>query len=606
MAEFLRDRTIKYLNRDFVSLKRDLIEYTKAHLSGVFQDFNESSPGMALLEMCAYVGDVLSFYQDQQFNELKLETARQTKNIVSLAKTLGYKPKGPRAARGQVHVILELPATTNNKGEVIPDDNFAPILRGGAKFIGPNGVTFESVESVNFSSSLNREVVASRFDSTTGIPTHFAVRKPVEAVAGETQTDTFTIGSFEAFKTIELNESDVIEVLSVTDSEGNSWTEVDYLAQEMVFGDDVNQDTDSEEVPYLLRWLSVPRRFVADRNPTTKKTSLIFGAGNGLQYDDEIVPNLANLALPLNGTRTFTNYPLDPQNFLKTRSLGLSPFNTTLTVTYRTGGGSNTNVAAYSINNVTNATLDFATTSLDVAKKGAVESSVEVINLNRTDGGGSEETISEIKTNASAWFAAQNRVVTREDFIARVMSMPTKFGKVDKVFVKRNNVNALSLDMHILSRDSNNHLTLASNNLKTNIKTYISPFRMMTDGVNILDAKIINLKVDFGVVVSSKYNRTEVLAKCLDAIRDYFNVNRQQIGQPIVISDLSADIQNILGVISVYEIKFSNMFGQQDGLEYSTTRFDVNSNVNNNILYCPDDSIFEIKYPNKNIVGVAK
>jgi hypothetical protein len=273
---------------------------------------------------------------------------------------------------------------------------------------------------------------------------------------------------------------------------------------------------------------------------------------------------------------------------------------------YRTGGGQDTNVPAATINTVTNVTLDFITTSLDTAKKGAVESSIEVINLNKTDGGGPSETISEIKANAAAWFAAQNRVVTREDFIARVMSMPEKFGKTDKIFVKRNNINALSLDMHILSRDANNHLALASANLKKNIKTYLNPFRMLTDGVNILDAKIINLKVNFGIVVSSKYNRTEILAKCLSSIRDYFNINKQQIGQPIIISDLSADIQSILGVISVYEIGFSNIFGTNDGLDYATTRFDVLANTNNNIVYCPDDSIFEIKYPAKNIIGVAK
>jgi len=606
MANFLRDKSIKYLNKDFDSLKRDLIEYTKAHHSGVFQSFNEASPGMALLELNAYVGDVLSYYMDQAFNELKQETARQEKNVVSFAKSLGYKPKGNRAARGTAHFILEVPATTNTIGEVVPDDIYSPIVKKGARLSGPNSSIFETLDNVSFSSSFERDVTGSQFDSTTGLPTHFALRKSVPIVAGETTTDSVSIGAFEQFKTIELSEKNVLEIISVTDSDGNEWVEVDYLAQNMVFDDDVNTSSDSSEVPYILRYISVPRRFIVDRNPTTNKTSIIFGSGDGISFDDELIPNLADLALPLAGRATFTSYPLDPQNFIKTRGLGLSPFNTTLTINYRTGGGLATNVAPGTIKSVSQAVFDFSSTTLNASTKSNVEGSLEVINLDRTDGGGPPETISEIKANSAAYFATQNRTVTAEDYIARTLSIPEKFGKPDKVFVKKSNTNSLAIDLHVLSRDSNNHLTTASTNLKNNIKTYLEPHRMLTDGVNILDAKIINLKMNFGIVVGSKFNRSEILAKCLSEIKNYFDTNRQQIGQPIIISDLSADLQSILGVISVYEIKFSNAIGSIDGLDYSTTRFDVRANTNNNIIYCPDDAIFEIKYPNRDLSGVAK
>jgi len=270
------------------------------------------------------------------------------------------------------------------------------------------------------------------------------------------------------------------------------------------------------------------------------------------------------------------------------------------------GGGPDTNVPPGSIRNVESALLTFNASNLNALNKSSVEGSVECINLQSTEGGAPPETISEIKANGAAFFAAQNRAVTKDDFIARVLTMPEKFGKPEKVFVKRNNTNALAIDMHVLAKDPNGHLTTATSTLKKNVKKYISQYRMLTDGINILDAKIINMKMDFGVVVSPKFNRSEVLTKCLDVAMDYFDVDRWQIGQPIVISDLSSELQSVLGVVSVYEIKFSTIMGTSDGFTYSNTRFDVKSQTSNSIIYCPDDSIFEIKFPRRDIVGVAK
>jgi hypothetical protein len=354
-TNFLKDQSVKYINKDFQSLKRDLMEYSQAHHSGVFQDFNESSPGMAILELQAYIGDILSFYQDMQFEELKHENAQQIENVVAFAKQLGYRPSGKRAARGIQTFFIEIPATTIN-GQVVPDDTYSPILRRGAKVQGPNGTYFETLDDVAFSASSPtdiRQVTGSQFDSSTGLPTHFAIRKDVEISAGETRTDVVAVTNFKQFLTVQLSNPDVIEIISVTDSDGNEWTEVDYLAQDAVFHSDLNSDPeDNDVVPYVLKYITVPRRFISDRDPTTSLTSLIFGSGDGVNFDDEIVPNLADLALPLAGRKTFTTVSIDPQNFLQTRTLGLSPFNTNLTIKYRVGGGQETNVPAQSIKTV--------------------------------------------------------------------------------------------------------------------------------------------------------------------------------------------------------------------------------------------------------------
>lgn len=615
MADTSKVRSIKYLGRDFQGNKRDLIRFAQAHHSGSFQDFNEASPGMAILEFQAYIGDMLSFYQDMQWEELKGENTRQLENAAAFAKSLGYRPLGKRASRGTQTFFIEVPAVAQGSGRV-PDDLYTPILRRGTKVQGPNGVTFETTEDVNFSASAptfgtdtTRMVTGSRFDNGTGLPTFFAVRKEAPIIAGETKTTTFSINDFQQFKTLELPDEDVLEVLSVIDSDGNEWIEVDFLAQEMVFDSSVNTDNDGDVVPYVLKFRAAPRRFITDRNVSTNKTSMIFGSGDGTNFDDELVPNLADLALPLPGRRTFSSFNIDPQNFLKTRSLGLSPYNTTLTVAYRVGGGPNTNVPERTIRSISSFQLDFTTTGLDPAKRGGVVSTLETINTRKTADGGPAETIAEIRANSPAHFAAQNRVVTKEDFIARVLSLPAKFGRPEKVFVKRTNtiIDSMSVDLHILSKDPDGHLIQATSTLAQNVKNYLAGTRILSDGVNILGADIINLKVEFGIVVAPKFNRTEILMKCLGVIRTFLDVELMQIGQPIVLSELSSDIQNVVGVISVYRLDFKSMFGTQaNGLSYSPVRYDIRSNTVNNILYCPQNAIFEVKFPTKDIIGESK
>lgn len=605
-SNFGKERQVSLLNRDHNGFKRALLKYTQAHHSGTFSDINESSPGMAFIDAVAYVADVLSFYQDQAFLETRSDTARQVENVVAFAKMKGYRPRGPAAAKGMLSVAIEVPATVDGTGRVAPNDAYTPVLLKGARTDGPDGTKFETLENVHFTASIGRAVTGSRFDATTGQPTHFALRKFVEAIAGETRTEQFSIAEYRKFRKIELSEQDVIEIIDVVDSDGNSWFEVDYLAQDWIFDGEENGSVDNSEVPYVLKLVAAPRRFISDRDPLTGKTSLVFGSGDGVSFDDELVPNLADYAIPLAGRRTFSSFAVDPRNFLKTRSLGLSPYSTTLTVRYRVGGGQQTNVAPFTVRNFTDATLTFPSSVVPSSVRGDVEGSLAPLNTESMRGGGPAETITEIKLNSDAFFAAQSRVVTKEDYIARTLALPAKFGKPEKVFVKRNSKSALTMDLHVLAKDSNGHLTHATSTLKENIKTFLKKFRMQTEGVNIMNSDIINLRCSFGVVVNSRFNRSEVLVKCIDAIRNIVQVDQMQIGQPIVTSNVSAILQGISGVISVYELSFSNVIGTTDGLQYSGTRFDASGALRNSILYCPNDAIFEIKYPERDIIGTAK
>lgn len=600
-----KERIISLLNRDFKSFKRDLITYSKAYATGSFTDFNESSPGMTFLEFASYIGDGLNYYIDQAYNEGG-DSATQVKNVQANAKMRGYRPQGKRPAVGQLSWAIQVPATVNAFGQVVPDDSYTPTLLKGSQGVARNGIVFETLEDIPFTASLGRQVTGSQFDSTTGVPTHFALQRTVDVVAGKTVEESFTVTDFQQFRRIDLGQEDVIEIISVIDSQGNEWFEVDFLAQDWVFVAETNENSDGDLVPYVLKLQTAPYRFVVDRDITTGISTLVFGSGDGVNFDDELIPNVASYALPLAGRRTYSSFSIDPQNFLRTRSLGLSPHNTTLTVNYRVGGGGESNVPARAVRQVSTADFSWSSTGLDALKKGSVEGSVGCINSISMAGGGPAETIREIKANAAAFFASQNRAVTREDVVARALSIPAKFGKPEKVFVKPSSVGQFAYDVHVLALDADGTLTTATPTLKANLVTYLRKFKMLTDGINILDADILDVRVHFGVTVVQGKNRSEVLLNCTQILADYFARDKMQIGQPIVVSDVVATLNAVPGVASVYEISFSNVFGVTDGLNYSDDRLNISDNLRDGMLICPSEAIFQVKYPNRDIVGSAR
>ena len=560
---------------------------------------------MTILEMQAYIADGLHYYIDQAFNESGAR-AVELENIVENAKSRGYRPLGKRGASGILHWAVEVPATTDSLGRVVPDDAYTPVLLKGSQAVSNTGIVFETLEDVPFSASLGRRVTGSQFDPDTGIPTHFAIQRSVDIVAGRTVSENFTITDFQPFRQIELTNPDVLEVIDVIDSDGNEWYEVDHLAQDWVFIDRTNVNSDADLVPYILKVQAAPRRFIVDRDIISGASRLIFGSGDGMSYDDELVPDVASYVLPLAGRRSHGPISIDPQNFLRTRSLGLSPHGTTLTVRYRVGGGAESNVPARTIRQPSSVLLEFGSTGLDPLKKGAVESSIGCVNTVSTFGGAPPESAQEINANSAAFFAAQNRMVTREDIVARALSLPQKFGGIAKAYAKPSHDTRFSYDLHILSRDSNENLTVASPSLKANLATYLQKFKVLTDGINILDADVIDLRCSYGIVVEPERNRSEVLANCNAVLISRFREDGFQIGEPIIISEIVSILDSIRGVAAVSEITFTNVFGTDSGLVYSNTRFDVSGNIRDGLLICPDGAIFQVRHPGRDIVGTAK
>lgn len=604
-----KKRAIRYLSRDFESFKRDFVEHLRTYFPDTVQDFNESSAGQVLVELAAFMGDNLSFYMDRQFQESYTATARLAKNLFKHAKQLGFKTFGKTAAVGELDAFLKVPATTFNE-QIIPNMQYAGTIKKGAKLKSKSGVTFETTADIDFSTVDINDLLYTQpgdLDSTTSAPINFVLRKTeVPVKAGETKSTTFSVGTYQAFKKLTISEEDVIEIISVTDSEGNDWYEVDFLAQDTIFTSTVNTSSDATNVPYVLKLKSVPYRFVTEYNVATNKTSLIFGTGDAQSFDGNLIPNLGDISLPLFGKDSFSDLFLDPQNFLKVRTLGLAPINTTLTVKYRVGGGETTNIGTQELVTVVSSVFDVGNSTLSQASVKDVGNSFEVLNMNAIQGGKNQLTNEEVRQLIPAHFATQNRMVNIADFVARALSMPARFGSVFRANARVSALNKNAVELIVLSRNSSGNVTVAPGDLKTNLKRYLGRYRMMTDAIEILDGEVINFSVDFGILSAPEVNNSEVLSNCIDALKEFFDVEKWQINQPINQTDIIRLLADVPGVLSVSRLRFSNIVGVVDGRQYSTTSHNFKKNTQNGIIYAKENAIFELKFSGRDITGVVK
>jgi len=616
-------KAVQYLNKDFDSLKAQLINFAKTYYPNTYNDFTEASPGMMLIEMASYVGDILSFYTDNQIQENFLQFAKQRKNLLALAYNFGYHPKVTSASSVEVSVYQVVPATIINS-EYIPDFNYALILEEGTQLQASiNGnVSFYINEKIDFSNSGSSPIETSVYSNDIdGNPLFYLLKKTAKATAGALTTTTFTFGNPERFPTVVITDTNVISIVGVTDSDNNKWYEVPYLAQDTIFEATENTATNdpnlyqyNDTTPYLLKLKKVPRRFVS-RFKTNNSLELQFGPGVSSGADEEIIPNPDNigLGLPYGVDKMMTAW--DPSNFLYTQTYGLAPSNTTLTVTYLKGGGATSNIPSNTLTRRIGGTNTFAGSGLDPNLQTTVINSLAFTNESAAVGGGDGDTNEEIRQNSLAMYPTQLRTITEDDYIIRTLSLPSKFGLISKAFITQDmgisvnyptdllatqNPNALSL--YILSKNTTGNLTVSNQALKTNLKTFLSEYRMLTDAVNIKDAFIINIGVNFDIVVRPNYNNKLVINNCLNVLQSYFNIDKWQINQPIIMSDIYSNLDQVEGVQTVQKVEIINKAGTNSG--YSQYAYDIKGATINNILYPSlDPSIFEVKNLTTDIQG---
>ena len=661
-------RDIKYLNKDFASFRQNLIDYAKTYFPKTYSDFNESSPGMMFIEMASYIGDVLSYYVDDSLKESLMLYAEDKENVIALSNYLGYKPKVTSPAVTTLSVYQLVPSKLNSIGasgddRFEPDSSYYLRIKEGMLVSGQKGVTFRTTEMLDFNVEDDREI--SVYQRDTNGPTLYLVKKYVNAISAVVKTQQVNFGSPDAFSKINLADTNVIDIYDVRDSNGNKWYEVPYLAQEMVFIDYPNSEqTDKDlvqfkdSVPNILKLIKTSRRFVKQINPDNT-TSIIFGGGTSTS-DETLIPNFKNVGLGLNSSINRLGSSFDPANFLKTQTYGQSPSNTQITVSYLVGGGIQSNVPLSDLIKIDRIEFeeDIITFSNEELRLyNSMKSSVAVENEIPATGGRGAETIEEIRENSLANFGSQNRAVTRKDYQVRALSLPAKYGGIAKAYCapdgeldnnspssilanpdpleeftglvtdlknknlteqqikdevqkflvgKKNNLqeknNPFAINLYVLGYDSNKNLSSLNRAVKENLKTYLNEYRLLTDGVNLLDGFIINIGVDFEIRVYGGYNKREVLTRCINELKEYFNIDNWTFNMAINISEVELLIAGVEGVQSVPKCEIVNKcLGS-----YSKHSYNIQAATKGKMVYPSlDPSVFEVKFPNRDIKGRA-
>ena len=618
-----QEKDIKYLNKDYNSFKNQLMEFAEVYFPDNFNDFSEGNPGMMFMEMASYVGDVLSFYTDTQLRESFLNTAQEKENLYNLAYTMGYKPKVTTAASVDLDIFQLVPSIEvgTNPVRCIPDYNYTLKIGERSTFNSTEGATFYTTKTVDFgfSSSFDPTVVSIYQYADSGNPEYFLLKKKTTAISATPKSISFTIGSVEQYKTLNLFDSKIISIESMVDSEGNDWYEVPYLAQDTIFDDIENTGANDPELngyngqtPYLIKLKHASRRFVT-RLKDNNELEIQFGAGISDKADEQIIPNPDNIGLGIKDGRSQLDVAYDPSNFLYTRAYGQVPANTTLTLSYLIGGGYEANVNSNTITE--NGTLIISNkVGLNTSLLTFIKSSVSSTNPQAAKGGGAGDSIEEIRMNTMAAFSAQQRTVTKNDYIIRTLSMPPKFGRIAKVYITQDDQispltskpgripNPLALNLYTLGYNSKKQLTTLNNATKTNLATYLEQYRMLTDAINIKDAFVINFALDFEICALKSFNNEVVLLDCISELKEYFNIDKWQINQPIIISEIQSLIGSVKGVQTVEKVELMNKNGS--ALGYSQYKYDFGTATRKGVIYPSlDPSIFELRLPNSDIKG---
>lgn len=624
-------KQINYISKTFTDFRQNFIEFTKAYYPNTYADFNEASPGMMFIEMASYLGDVLSFYIDNSFKENLLAYAEQQENVITIAQFLGYKPKLTSAATTTAELSIVVPALLSD-GVYVPNSKYLPTISEGSTFSTNDDapITFRLMEQIDFSALTDDEYSINAFDNSDN-PVNFLVKKSCKLMAGTERTTTLSFGSAERFTKRTINDTNVIGISNVVDSFGNKWYEVDYLAQDVVM-DDVTLATMSTETGIRpaagLRLRKVPRRFVTRINRDFQ-LEMQFGSGESNESNFDVLIDSRQIATNQYGTgvqNLVGNAAINNFNFLNSSAYGVTPSNVTLTVTYIVGGGVETNCNANSIVNIDNLIVTNDVQQLPLSERStfnAVLQTALITNPLPATGGGAGDSLDEIKENALVFFNAQNRVVTAEDYVIRTHSMPTKYGTVAKAYAVKdeqiNNIltvgsgnfvetaiNPTAINLYTLGYNKNKKLTTLNSITKDNLARYIEQFRLLTDDINILDAFVINVGVRFDITVFKNYNMKDVLARSIDAVTQHFNIDNWSINQPVVLTDLSYEIGSVDGVQNVSNLQIFNKYLFKDGPDYQPYRYDIEQATVDGIIYPSlDPSIFELRYPETDIIGSA-
>ena len=609
-------RDIKYINRDFTDFRTRLIEFAQTYFPTTYNDFTPASPGMMFMEMSAYVGDVLSFYLDNQIQETFIQYAQQTRNLYELAYLLGYKPKTTAAATTTLDIYQQVPATSTGT----PDWNYTLQIPENTIVSSQNNnlSSFLTQKKVDFSFSSSvdpTQVQVYQINTGTSLPTSFLLKKQANAISATIKSTTYSFTTPQSFSTVNLVDSSIIGILDIVDSDGNIWYEVSHLAQDSIYDSIRNSNPNNpnyqanDNIPYLLQTKQVQRRF-ATRFLNETTLQLQFGSGTSADTDEDIVPNPENVGLGLPFEQNKLTAAYSPTNFIFTNTYGIAPSNTTLTVRYLVGGGVSANVPENTLTQINTAGVVFNNATItNTTLANSIFNSLAVNNTVGATGGQDGDSIEEIRQNSLSNFQNQLRTVTVDDYVLRALSIPSIYGTVSKAYavpLKAEDIGIgttpASVALYVSTYNNSKKLIPATETLKQNLQTYLSQFRIINDSVEIKDAFVVNIGINFDIITYPNYNSSQVLNNCISQLVDYFDIDKWQINEPIILKDLYILLDKVEGVQTVKNIEIVNLT-VADG-DYSTYAYDTKGATINNVVYPSiDPMIFEVKYPNVDIKG---
>jgi len=599
--KFGLQRNRSYLNRDFGDFRGELLRYANVYFKDKIQDFSEASMGGLFLDMAAYVGDTMSFYLDHQFRELSPNTVTETANLESMIRNAGLKIRGDSPASVMVNFYIEIPAVQDNvTGEIIPDPDSIPKIKDGARLVSSNGINFYLTETLDFTEKTPNGKYAAQVTpilNSAGSVTSFVYMLQGLTVSGTIATEEFVISSsFVPFRTIKLTNQHVSAVLRVYDSEGNDYHQVESLSQDTVFRKNKLSNGDTS-----IEVINTPFRYTMDTSIGDRTSTIRFGSGDGSNITDVKIPNPSDMALPLYGKETFSKVSLDPNHLLRSTSLGISPTGTTITVVYRHGGGSNHNVDADSINEIQEIEYSFFQAA-NYNKTQNIKASLAVSNPKEATGGSAAPTLLELKNFVTSARSMQNRVVTTDDLLARIYTLPTEFGVVHRANVLPNPENSLSSILYVISQNSLGELVPCSDALKRNLSTYLNEFRLIGDAMDILDAHVLNFQIRINCRFTHTVNKYELISKIISEVKKLYTKEKIALGKPIVVSEIRSVVQNLTGVISVVDIELINVSGTIENRSYSSTKKNLSEILDNDVYFIDPYEIFELRFPNNDII----
>lgn len=591
---------INYTARDYESIKAELIEFAKRYYADTYKDFSDAGFGSMLVDLEAYIGDQLSFYLDYQANETFLDSMIEYNNVIRKGKELGYKFPGSYTTQGPCAFYVSVPAASTGYG---PNLAYALTLKKGTQLMTPGGVAFILNEDVNFA-TVGNEQVPTTVSDTTGLPTTYAIKAYGDVISGQLRQEIINVTDYKKFRKIELDALDISEILSVTDSEGHDYYEVDYLSQNIVYREIPNRNAaTNEQSPNILQAFLTPRRFVVERD--RRKTYLIFGHGSETETTNQSIVDPAEVVMNLYGKDYSTDTSFDPSNLLATDKFGIAPANVQLRITYRQNSTNNANVSTNSITKITAPKVYFPLQeNLALNTMNTVIASLEVSNEEPIVGNVSLPTTDEVKRRIMDTYAAQNRAVTEQDYRAVCYMMPAKYGTVKRVSIVRDSDSfKRNLNLYILCEDAFGNFVAANEQSKNNLKTWLLKYKMVSDTIDILDAMIINVGIDFQISSDGTKDRTTLLSNCVTALANEFAV-KKNIGDSFFLTDAYDALRSVKGVREVISVEVV----RKAGAGYATTAYDINANLSpdGKTLACPLNAVFEIKYPNRDCRGVIR